>query len=208
MVDLDRVLLSGDAAGLFLRGALAGAPGRAVPLLLAAPLLLVGSALPQARPLAARALTRLALGRRAGPARVADAYRRAVAGRPESVVAEAVSCVRRHRAAGDRVVVATGCEQTLAEGFLIAAGLPGVEVVGSTGRLWPPGVRRCMGPAKPAMSGRPRPPPTVGRGVQRQRVGPAAVPPHRGAGVVNGSDRDAERVGDALDRPIERRTWR
>ena len=39
------------------------------------------------------------------------------------------------------VVVATGCEETLARGFLAAVGLGDLDVVGSTGRLWPPRVR-------------------------------------------------------------------
>ena len=208
VVDLDEVLLSGDAALLFVRGALADSPGRSVPLLLAAPLLLAGSALPWTRPLAARVLVRLALGRRAGRTGVASAYRRALASRPEAVVAEAVDAVRRHRADGDRVVVATGCEQTLAEGFLVAAGLPDLEVVGSTGRLWPPAVRRCMGPAKVAMlADRGHRPPWAAvysdsaSDLPLFRRTTRPVP-------VNGSDRDAAQLREALDGPVDRCTWR
>ncbi|MGY1745085.1 haloacid dehalogenase-like hydrolase [Blastococcus sp. SYSU D00695] len=208
VVDLDRVLLSGDAAALFVRGALAESPARAVPLLLAAPLLLAGTALPHARPLAARALAGLALGRRSGVAGVAEAYRRALAGRPEALVVEAVACVRAHRAAGDRVVVATGCEQALAEGFLTAAGLAGVEVVGSVGTVRPPRVRRAMGPAKVELL------------VERGHRPPFAVvysdsasdvPLFRVADrpvLVNASARDAGRVRRALGRDVETRAWR
>jgi phosphatidylglycerophosphatase C len=64
--DLDKVLLAGDASTLFLRGLLARAPARSAPLLAAAPLLLPGSAVPGTRPLAARAMTRLAVGGRDG----------------------------------------------------------------------------------------------------------------------------------------------
>ncbi|MGY1774193.1 HAD family hydrolase [Blastococcus sp. SYSU D00813] len=208
VVDLDRVLLSGDAALLFLRGALAGAPGRAVPLLAAAPLLLTGALLPWTRPLAARALTRLALGRRADVDAVAGAYRRAVAGRPEAVVADAVAGVRRHLVAGDHVVVATGCEQRLAEGFLAAAGLAGVEVVGSTGRAWPPRVRRCMGPAKVEMlAERGHRPPW--RAVYSDSASDLPLFERTGRPVlVNASARDTERVRRALDRPAETCTWR
>lgn len=208
VVDLDRVLLSGDAALLFLRGALAGSPGRALPLLAASPLLLAGAVLPYTRPLAARALTRLALGPGADVDAVAGAYRRAVAGRPEAVVADAVAAVRRHLAAGDDVVVATGCEQRLAEGFLAAAGLGGVEVVGSTGRAWPPRVRRCMGPAKVAMlSERGYLPPW------RTAYSDSAsdLPLFERAEhpvVVNASARDTDRVRRALDRPVRSCTWR
>lgn len=208
MVDLDRVLLSGDAATLFLRGALSAAPGRAVPVLLAAPLLLIGSALPAIRPLTARALIRLALGRRRGPAAVAGAYRRAIAGRPEAVVAEAVACVRAHQAAADVVVVATGCEQTLAEGFLAAAGLPDVEVVGSIGRGRPPSVRRAMGEGKvDRLRERGHPPPWRAAYSDSD----SDLPLFRGAErpvLVNASARTTERVRRALGRPVEERAWR
>ncbi|MGY1740169.1 MULTISPECIES: HAD family hydrolase [unclassified Blastococcus] len=208
VVDLDRVLLSGDAATLFLRGALAGSPGRAGPLLPAAPLLLAGSALPWTRPLAARALTRLALGRRPRVGDVAAAYRRAVVARPESVVAEAVACVRRHQAAGDVVVVATGCEQRLAEGFLAAAGLGDLEVVGSATAGRPPFVRRAMGPEKVAMlRERGHPPPW--RAVYSDSD--SDLPLFRGAErpvLVNASPRAAARVRAALGRPVDVLTWR
>ncbi|MFW3170314.1 haloacid dehalogenase-like hydrolase [Geodermatophilus sp. CPCC 206100] len=150
VVDLDKVLLGGDASTLFLAGRLRQAPLRALPLLVAAPVLLVGSALPWTRPLAARLMTRLAVGGRRVPdvEAVAGAYRAALTRRPEAAVAEAIACVRAHRAAGDRVVVATGCEETLARGFLAAVGLADVDVVGSTGTWRRPWVRRAMGEGK------------------------------------------------------------
>ena len=48
-------------------------------------------------------------------------------------------------------MVATGCEETLARGFLTAIGLADVDVVGSTGSLWPPRVHRAMGEGKVAL---------------------------------------------------------
>lgn len=207
VVDLDRVLLSGDAAALFLRGAIPRAPHRAIPLLLAAPLLLAGSAPPQTRPLAARALTRLALGRRSGAAGVTDAYRRAVAGKPDAVVAQALACVRAHRAAGDLVVVATGCEQTLAEGFLAAAGLPDVEVVGSTGRGWPPRVRRAMGSGKvERLRQRGHRPPWRAVYSDSESDLPLFRDTQRPV-LVNASPRAVERVQRDLGRPVEMHTW-
>jgi phosphatidylglycerophosphatase C len=162
VVDLDKVLLGGDASTLFLAGRLRQAPLRVLPLLFAAPLLLVGSALPWTRPLAARLLTRLAVGGRSGTdvEAVADAYRAALTRRPEAAVAEAIACVRAHLAAGDRVVVATGCEETMARGFLAAVGLGDVDVVGSTGTLVPLRVHRAMGETKvQALTERGHPPP-------------------------------------------------
>lgn len=148
--DLDKVLLGGDATTLFLHGHLRLRPGRALPLALAAPVLLPGSALAPTRPLAARVLTRIAVGGDAGddvPA-VAAAFREALSRKPEAAVGDALACLRRHRSDGARVVVATGCEETLARGFLTAVGFGDVDVVGSTGSLHPLRVRRAMGETK------------------------------------------------------------
>src|SRR4051812_50142728 len=84
--DLDKVLLGGDASTLFLRGALRNSPARLAPLLLAAPLLLPGAALPQVRPLAARGMTRLAIGR-GGDDRIAAAHPPAGGPRPQNAPA-------------------------------------------------------------------------------------------------------------------------
>ncbi|MGY1814763.1 haloacid dehalogenase-like hydrolase [Blastococcus sp. SYSU D00820] len=206
VVDLDRVLLAGDASLLFLRGALTRAPRRLLRVLAAVPLLLAGSALPATRPLGARALLRLAAPP-GGADDAAAAFRRAVAGRPGSVVAEAVACVRAHLAAGDQVVVATGCEETMARGYLAAIGLGDVEVVGSTGRLWPPRVRRAMGPAKVRLlEERGHPPPWA----VVYSDSPSDVPlfSHTPRPVlVNAGSRAARRVAAALGREPETRRW-
>jgi phosphatidylglycerophosphatase C len=150
--DLDKVLLGGDASTLFLRGRLRQAPGRLLHLLLAAPLLAVGSAIPPVRPLAARGMTRIAVGRRpdSDVEAVAAVYGEALGSKPEAAVADAIACVRQHQRDGDLVVVATAAEETLARGFLAAIGLGDVDVVGSTGRLWPLGLARARGAAKVA----------------------------------------------------------
>ena len=148
--DLDKVLLGGDASTLFLHGRLRQSPRRLLLLLLAAPLLLPGSLIPQVRPLAARVMTRIAVGGRSESdvEAVTSAYGEALGRKPEAAVADAIACVREHRRNGDLVVVATGCEETLARGFLAAVGLGDLDVVGSTGRLWPPRVARAMGESK------------------------------------------------------------
>src|SRR3954447_12265286 len=150
--DLDKVLLGGDASTLFLHGRLRQALGRLPLLLLAAPLLVPASLIPQARPLGARLMTRIAVGGRpdSDVEAVASAYGEALSRKPEAAVAEAIACVRAHRRDGDVVVVATGCEETLARGFLAAVGLGDLDVVGSTGILWPPGARRATGESKVA----------------------------------------------------------
>jgi phosphatidylglycerophosphatase C len=154
--DLDKVLLGGDAATLFLHGPLRRRPARLLPLLLAAPVLLVGAAVPQLRPPAARGLTRLALGslgsrRPSDVEGIAEAFGEALIRKPEAAVADALARARRHRAEGEAVVVATGCEEVLARGFLRAVGLGELDVVGSTGSLRPPRARRAMGEEKARM---------------------------------------------------------
>jgi phosphatidylglycerophosphatase C len=210
VVDLDKVLLSGDASTLFLAGRLRQSPLRVLPLLAAAPLLLPGSALPWTRPQAARLLTRLAVGGRSAPdvEAVADAYRRALARRPEAAVAEAIACVRAHRAAGDEVVVATGCEETMARGFLTAIGLGDVDVVGSTGSLVPPRVRRAMGATKVRMLiDRGYPPPWVAVYSDSDSDLPLFAGTPRPV-LVNADERTATRVTRVLGHRPETVTWR
>jgi phosphatidylglycerophosphatase C len=208
--DLDKVLLGGDASALFLRGRLRQAPRRAVLLLLAAPLLAALAAVPRTRALGARITTRLAVGGRpqSDVAAVASAYRTALTRHPEAAIGAAVAAVRKHRADGERVVVATGCEETLARGFLEAIGLGELAVVGSIGRLWPPAVRRAMGESKVAMlTELGYPPPWVA--VYSDSV--SDLPLSAGTPqpvLVNADERAAERVARVLGRPPQTLTRR
>jgi phosphatidylglycerophosphatase C len=205
--DLDKVLLGGDASTLFLRGRLRRAPGRALPLLLASPVLLAGAALPQSRPLGARLMTRIALGGSADSDvdGVAAAYRAALAIRPEAMVADAVACVRVHQRAGDTVVVATGCEETLARGFLTAIGLGDLDVIGSQATL---PVRRAMGASKVEMlTERGHPPPWAAV----YSDSPSDLPLFAGTPrpvLVNADEKAAQRVERTLGRRPETVTWR
>jgi phosphatidylglycerophosphatase C len=205
--DLDKVLLGGDASTLFLRGRLRRAPGRALPLLLASPVLLAGAALPQSRPLGARLMTRIALGGSADSDvdGVAAAYRTALAVRPEAMVADAVACVRAHQRAGDTVVVATGCEETLARGFLAAIGLGDLDVIGSQATL---PVRRAMGASKVGMlTERGHPPPWAAV----YSDSPSDLPLFAGTPrpvLVNADEKAARRVERTLGRRPETVTWR
>jgi phosphatidylglycerophosphatase C len=208
--DLDKVLLGGDASTLFLAGRLRQAPRRALPLLLAAPLLLPGAAISATRPLAARLMTRIAVG---GPAEsdveaVAEAYGRALVRKPAAAVAEAIACVRRHQSDGERVVVATGCEETLARGFLAAIGLGDLDVVGSTGVLWPPRVRWAMGESKVTMlAERGYPPPWTAV----YSDSPSDLPLFAGTSrpvLVNAHEKAARQVERTLGRRPETLTWR
>jgi phosphatidylglycerophosphatase C len=208
--DLDKVLIGGDASTLFLHGRLRQAPRRLLLLLLAAPLLVPGTLLPQIRPLAARVMTRIAVGGRAGADvdAVASAYGEALSRKPEAAVADAIACVRDHQRRGDVVVVATACEETLARGFLAAVGLGDLDVVGSTGTLWPPRVARAMGEGKVAM--------LIERGYSppwsaAYSDSPSDLPLFAGTPrpvLVNADERAAERVARSLGRRPETRTWK
>ena len=208
--DLDKVLLGGDASTLFLKGRLRQAPCRLLPLLLAAPVLLPGALTPPLRPLAARVMTRIAVGGRARPdvEEVAAAYRSALAVAPEAAIADAIACLRAHRSAGDRVVVATACEETLARGFLTAIGLGDVDVVGSTGRLWPPRVRRANGGSKvAALIERGYPPPWSAA----YSDSPSDLPLLAGATrpvLVNADAKAVRQVARGLGRRPETVCWR
>jgi phosphatidylglycerophosphatase C len=208
--DLDKVLLGGDASTLFLHGRLRQAPGRLLLLLLAAPLLVIGALIPQVRPLAARLMTRIALGGRpdSDVEAVAAAYGEALGRKPEAAVADAIACVHEHQRRGEVVVVATGCEETLARGFLAAIGLGDLDVVGSTGSLWPPRVARAMGEAKVAMlTERGYPPPWTAAYSDSASDLPLFAGTPRPV-LVNAGDKAVAQVARTLGRRPETRTWR
>jgi phosphatidylglycerophosphatase C len=208
--DLDKVLLGGDASTLFLHGRLRQAPRRLLLLVLAAPLLVPGAMVPQLRPLAARVMTRIAVGAQRGSdvEAVTAAFGEALTRKPEAAVADAIACVREHQRRGNAVVVATGCEETLARGFLAAVGLGDLDVVGSTGALWPPRVRRAMGEAKVAMLiERGYPPPWRAA----YSDSPSDLPLFAGTPrpvLVNADEKAAEQVERTLGSRPDMRTWR
>jgi phosphatidylglycerophosphatase C len=205
--DLDKVLLGGDASTLFLHGRLRQDPRGVLLLVPAAPVLLVGAALPQLRALGARLMTRLAVGGRrdAGVEDVAAAYREVLAVKPEAAVADAIACVRAHEGAGETVVVATGCEETLARGFLAAVGLGHLDVVGSQATV---PVQRAMGESKVAM--------LIDRGYAPPWTAvysdsPSDLPMFAGTPrpvLVNADEKAARKVERTLGRRPETPTWR
>jgi phosphatidylglycerophosphatase C len=205
--DLDKVLLGGDASTLFLHGRLRQEPRRLLPLLLASPVLLLCAAVPQLRALGARLMTRIAVG--GSPDTdvddVASAYRSALAVKPEAAVAEAIACVRAHQRAGDTVVVATGCEEILARGFLAAIGLGDLDVIGSQATV---PVRRAMGESKVTMlTDRGYPPPWAAA----YSDSPSDIPLFAGTPrpvLVNADETAARQVERTLGRRPETRTWR
>jgi phosphatidylglycerophosphatase C len=208
--DLDKVLLGGDASTLFLHGRLRQAPRRLLLLLLAAPLLVPAALLPWLRPLGARLMTRIAVGGEPGSdvEAVAAAYGEALGRTPEAAVADAIACLLEHRRQGDVVVVATGCEETLARGYLAAVGLGELDVIGSTGVLWPPRVRRAMGESKVEMLiERGYPPPWSAAYSDSRSDLPLFAGTPRPV-LVNADEKAADEVERTLGRPPETRTWK
>jgi phosphatidylglycerophosphatase C len=202
--DLDKVLLGGDASTLFLDGLLRQHPLRAFRLLVAAPALLVAAAVPQLRPLGARLMIRVAVGGQDVHA-VAAAYRSALTRKPEAAVADAIACVRAHERDGERVVVATGCEETLARGFLAAIGLGDLDVVGSQATV---PVRRAMAGAKVAMlADRGYPPPWTAVYSDSSSDLPMFAGTPRPV-LVNADEKAAQTVARTLGSRPETRTWR
>jgi phosphatidylglycerophosphatase C len=204
--DLDKVLLGGDASTLFLHGRLRQAPGRLFLLLPAMPLLALLAASSRLRPLGARLMTRIAVGGRAEDdvQHVAAAYREAMTRKPEAAVAEAIAAVRAHQQHGDLVVVATGCEETLARGFLTAIGLGDLDVVGS--RAVPP--RHALGEAKVALlTERGYPPPWVAAYSDSASDLPLFAGTPRPV-LVNADQKAAKQVERTLGRRPETIIWR
>jgi phosphatidylglycerophosphatase C len=132
LFDMDGVLIKGDSFALFMRrvGAvgwrrLTGFGG----MLVAAPLALFPGQRSRAIRLAVRAgllgLSTEEVRRRAG------AFGEALACEPGRVRQDGLAAARSHLAAGDRVIVVTASEETLARAYLDKIGLDGVELIAS-----------------------------------------------------------------------------
>jgi phosphatidylglycerophosphatase C len=63
--------------------------------------------------------------------RLVDAFADQIVRRPRQFCRDGLHALRRHVAAGDEVIVVTGCEQVLATRLLSQLGLPEVDVIGS-----------------------------------------------------------------------------
>ncbi len=131
LFDFDGVLMHGDAFYLFVRDCYARSLWRKGLALLVTPLLL--SLLPFSRRWPAHVLVRIAL-LGVGEARyraAASAFAAILTRRPRQFCRDGLRQLRQHQAQGDRVIVVTGCEQTLVSSILHELGLSGVEVLAS-----------------------------------------------------------------------------
>lgn len=133
LFDFDGTLLHGDAYTMFIRAQYRRAWWRGLLVLPVAPVLLAISLTHRGRHAAARAMVRLALlgtDERDYRARAED-FGRELARDSRLFSRLGISTLRRHMHAGDRVLVVTACEETLACAILDELGLGAIELVAS-----------------------------------------------------------------------------
>lgn len=153
LMDFDGVIVREDSLGAFLRHRLVRTPWRVPGFLAATSALVPMIGVPATRSRGLKLLLR------AGFSGLSlDAYREgaaafgtALASRPGALLRPGVDAALAHLADGDRVVVVTGSEETLARAVLDAAGLRDAELIGSRIGSTPLGLAfqvHAYGPAK------------------------------------------------------------
>jgi phosphatidylglycerophosphatase C len=131
LFDFDGVLIRGDAFSLFMRDCYARARWRKALVLLSSPWLLL--VFPFSRRRVMRALVHLGLlGLDEARYRVrVQAFASTLVRRPGNFRRDGLRALRRHQAAGDRIVIVTGCEDLLVRAVLAELGVANVEVLAS-----------------------------------------------------------------------------
>jgi phosphatidylglycerophosphatase C len=131
LFDFDGVLIRGDTFAMFMRDRYARVRWRKGLVLVLSPWFLM--TLPFSRRPVMRSLVHLGLlGLDEARYRdLAQAFAVALVRQPGRFCREGLSALRRHQAAGDRIVIVTGCEESLVRGVLAELGITDVEVLAS-----------------------------------------------------------------------------
>ena len=131
LFDFDGVLIRGDTFAMFMRDRYARVRWRKGLVLVLSPWFLL--TLPFSRRRVLRSLVHLGLlGLDEARYRdLARAFAVALVRQPGRFCREGLSALRRHQAAGDRIVIVTGCEESLVRGVLAELGITDVEVLAS-----------------------------------------------------------------------------
>lgn len=138
LFDFDGVLIRGDTFAMFMRDRYARVRWRKGLVLALGPWFLL--ALPFSRRRVLRSLVHLGLlGLNETRYRdLAQTFAVALVRQPGHFCREGLRALRRHQAAGDRILIVTGCEESLVRGVLAELGVTDVEVLASrlrAGRL-------------------------------------------------------------------------
>lgn len=208
LFDFDGVLTHADTFELFVRERYARAPARKLLVLLALPWLFLLWPFGRRRRRTLVHIALLGLDERRYRA-AAMGFASQLARRPGHFCRDGVRALRRHQAAGERVIVVTGCEHTLVESLLAELGLAGVELVGSRLRPGLFGLRIAhhnIGAGKLkalAAHGVPAWRRAYGDSLYDLHMLKAAAEPV----LVNGTPKLCKRIEQALGRPVERVAW-
>jgi phosphatidylglycerophosphatase C len=208
LFDFDGVLTHADTFELFVRERYDRAPWRKLLALLALPWLMLLWPLTRRlrRSLVHIALLGVGLPRYRA---VVDDFAARLVRRPGHFCRDGIRALRRHQAAGERVIIVTGCEHTLVESLLGQLGLQGVELVASQLKPGPFGLRVAhhnigAGKLKALTAhGVPAWRRAYGDSLHDLHMLKAAAEPV----LVNGTPKLCKRVEQALGRPVERVAW-
>lgn len=209
LFDFDGVLIHGDAFYLFMRERYRRSWLYKLGALFALPWMLLVA--PFSRRLAERALVHVGLlGLNEQRYRMAaESFGASLTRRPKQFCRDGLQALRRHQAAGDRVIVVTGCEHVLVSHILAQLGLGGIDVLASQLRPGLLGMR-----VKLHNVGRRKPAQLAAFGVGEWHVAYSdslvdapMLKPAAEAILVNGTPQLCKKLEKALGRTITRVDW-